>query len=219
MSKYIPYIVVLIIGAVICFLLMKGCRPGSSIDRIEDSLRIEKALNDSIKISAVIVKKSNDSILTVKTKGDSAYKHKIDSQAHIIAILKGQFKVTKDSIGTLYDQLKTFYLAHDTTDLYKTYSELRDQLTTANNELFAIQIARDSSDYIRNNEITRLNGIITTLQGQIKEYQSLLVQCTDNSAALAKNGQLAAKKAKAIKLWQGISAGLAAVIAILLIAK
>jgi len=217
--KIISIIGVVAILAVACFFLFRGCQQSKAVQSIQDSLNVERALNDTIKIEKAVIAKANDSIM-VKSHSDSAkFVSKIDSLSKVVATLRGQFKVTKDSIGTLYSNLKTYYLGHDTVALYRTYSELQTQLTDANNMLFAIQLARDSSDNARDTEIVRLNGLIKTLEAQISELQALLVSCTANASNLAKTGDLAIKKAKASGLFAKIGMGIAALIAVLLLIK
>ncbi len=88
----------------------------------------------------------------------------------------------------------------------------------ANNQLFALSLNRDSVDHANAEEIARLNGVIIELRKQIVEYISLIRDCAANGDALAKNGNLAIKKAKSAGLFSKIEAALAAiVIAILLI--
>lgn len=218
MSKAYLYVLALLIGGLLMFFWMKGCN-GSGIQKLQDSLNVERVLNDTIAIRS----KSLISKYEIEQTRDSIdrldYQRIIDSQKLVINSLQGKFKVTKDSIGKLYDNLKVFYLDHDTASLFLAYGELRQQLTLANNQLFAIQIARDSADYTRDAEITRLNAVVTTLQSHIKAYEALLTECTNNGAALYKNGILATKKAKGGKLFAEIAAGILALIALISLSK
>jgi hypothetical protein len=199
---------------------LKGCnRDNAAIQKIQDSLNVEKALNDTIKIKASRIAYFNDSLTVKHTKDSVKYISKIDSLVKVVQTLKGQFKVTKDSIGTLYGQLKTFYYQHDTVALIATYNRLSSELTEANNQLFAIQLNRDSVDNVNVAEILRLNGLITTLQGQIKQYNDLLTDCTGNASKLAKNGEAALKRAKAGKLFGLLGTGIAALVALLVLIK
>lgn len=217
--KIISYIGIVAILLIACFFFFRGCQQGKALQSIQDSLNIEKALNDTIKIKATKVAQANDSIVVKNTKDSTKYVSKIDSLTRIVQTLKGQFKVTKDSIGTLYVQLKTLYDAHDSIGLARTYYELRDQLNSANQLIFSIQISRDSADNVRNAEIARLNGLVIILQGQLTQYINLLTECTKNADSLSKSGNLAIKQARAGKLFAKIGAGLAALITALLIIK
>jgi hypothetical protein len=217
--KAISIIGVVVIISIACFFLFRGCEQSKSVQAIKDSLNVERALNDTIKIEKAVISKANDSVMAKSHKDSTIFISKIDSLTKIVATLKGQFRVTKDSIGTLYGQLKTFYYQHDTVALVETYNRLSSELTEANNQLFAIQLARDSSDNARDTEIVRLNGLIKTLEAQISELQALLVSCTANASNLAKTGDLAIKKAKASGLFAKIGMGIAALIAVLLLIK
>lgn len=218
MSKIFPYLLVLIMGVVLCLVLRNGCGKDSAIHKIQDSLNVERALNDTIKIALSASHKKFDSTSHKNTADSIRYTYKIDSQSHIISVLQGKFKVTKDSLWASYTQLKVFYLNHDTAALAQTYQNLSSQLTDANNELFAIQIARDSADNIREAEITRLRGVVVTLQGQIAKLQDLLRQSTDNSSSLAKTAQKAIKKQKINALLAKVGTGIAAILGVILIA-
>lgn len=217
--KIVAQISIGVLLLICCFFLFRGCHQGDSLQVIQDSLNREKALNDTI----IIQSKSLLSKYQVEEIRDSIdrldYQRIIDSQKLVIKGLQGKFKVTKDSIFALYGQLKTFYDAHDTVALLNSYVELRQQLTLANNQLFAIQISRDSADYTRDAEITRLNALVITLQSHIQAYEVLLTECTSNSSNLAKNGNLLAKKAKGGKLFAEIAAGILAIIALISLSK
>lgn len=219
MSKVSLYGLAVCIGALVMFFWMKGCGAASGVDKIQDSLNVEKALNDTIKTEALFMMQEIKRGDEKNTRDSLIFNHKIDSQSKVIAKLEGRFNVARDSIGALYANLKTFYLNHDTVDLYLTYSNLRDQLIQANQLIFSLQISRDSADYTRDQEIVRLNSTIVTLQNHIKSYVALLTECTNNSAALYKNGSLAAKKAKGGKLFAEIAAGILAIIALISLSK
>lgn len=215
MSKGITYFLVFAIGILACWYFMQGCDKPN--EKLENTIKVLAAVNDSLFIKSQKVTRQNDSITIAKVIGDSLYEHKIDSQTHIISKLQGRFKATKDSIGTLYADLKTFYLNHDTVALAETYQRLSDQLQTANQQLFSIQIQRDSADNIRDAEISRLQGIIGQLQGEITELKGLLTECARNASELAKTGLKAAKRAKISALISKIGVGLSAILAVILL--
>lgn len=209
------YLAVLAIGIFICWYFMRGCdKPDEGL---VDSIKVLAAKNDSLVVGGEKVKHQNDSLKIAIKEGDSIYKHKLDSQSRIIAIWQGRFKVTKDSIGVLYGNLKKFYLNHDTIALAETYNRLAQELQDANQQLFAIQIARDSSDNIRDAEIARQRRNISELEDQIDELSRLLTACTNNASELAKTGAKAAKKAKISALISKIGIGISAVLALILI--
>jgi hypothetical protein len=217
MRNGLLYFLVFAIGIFCCWYFMRGCdRPD---EKTENTIKVLSAANDSFYISSQKLGRKYDSIIIAKVIGDSAYEHKIDSQSHVIAVLKGKFNVTKDSIGVLYRNLKTFYLDHDTVALAETYQRLSDQLQSANQQLFAIQIQRDSADNIRDAEITRLQGVISQLQAEIVELKQLLTACTSNASELAKTGLKAIKRAKISALISKIGVGLSAVLAVILLSN
>lgn len=209
------YLVVFAIGILCCWWFMRGCdKPDAGLI---DSIKILSAKNDTIVLQNDALSKKNDSVILAKRRGDSLYSHKIDSQSRIIAIWEGRFKITKDSIGVLYDKLKELYVAHDTADLVEAYQQLGEQLQDAKTQLSALRVAKDSADNIREAEITRLQGVINQLQTEIIELKTLLVQCTSNASELAKTGLKAAKKAKIAGLISKLGVGLSALLAVLLL--
>lgn len=217
--KLIQYIGCLLIGACICFFCVRGCYQ-TALDKTKEDLQQEIRKEDSIKVKADTLSRKYSDISFIYGQDTMHYQHKLDSQNHVIAVLQGRFKVTKDSIGTLYAALKTFYLNHDTIALQQTYENLAAQLRDANNQLFALQIARDSADYTRDQQIVALRQTITKLQSLIKDYQSLLNECSANNKALSNIASTALKKAKANSLFAKISGSLAVVLAgIILLVK
>lgn len=219
MNKAYLYVLAFLLGGLVLFFWMKGCGPASGTDKIQDSLRIEQALNDTIAENARFLMSYSRGLETKNARDSASYRKTIDSQSRVIAALQGKFRVTKDSIGTLYDQLKVFYDSHDTIDLANAYAELHGQLDLANQLLFSIQIGRDSADNINTAEIGRLRVLVTALQSHIKAYEALLVECTTNASNLAKTGQKAARQAKMNALFAKIGAGLAVLVTLLLIGK
>lgn len=213
--------IVLVFGILILgFLQFQACNKTETPTALTDSIKTQLAVIDSLKKSAVAVSFDNEQTKLKYGADTIAYRHKIDSQSHIIAVLQGKFKVTKDSIGSLYANLKIFYLNHDTVSLAETYQNLATQLNDANNQLFAIQIARDSSDNIRDKEIQSAHEVIDDLQNQIVRLQSLLQACTVNADALGKTATKAAKKAKMAALLGKVGLGIAAILtAFLLLEK
>lgn len=217
-SKTITYLSLFLAGVLLCFIFMQRCVKGNQIDAIQDSLNRERALNDTLIVQSKVVFYQNDSLKQKKAVDSAIFVKKIDSQSRVIASLQGRLNIKKDSIRTLYDNLKTFYLNHDTVALQATYDNLSTQLTDANNLLFAIQLARDSADNIRIVEIARLNQVINTLQDQIKQLKELLVESTTNASNLNKTALKALRKQKVDALLAKVGTGIAAILGIILIA-
>lgn len=139
----------------------------AAIKSEQAALDAHKKTTDSIKGESDSLKGANETLIIVNHNDSLSYSRKIDSFKVIVSILKGRFLTTKDSINLLYSQLKVFYEAGDSNALKTAYLSLRQQLDEAGQQLFAIQIARDSSDYAKDNEIERLNGVVKTLQAQL----------------------------------------------------
>jgi hypothetical protein len=211
-------IIIIALGAWV-LIGVKGC--GDPKEQIlQDSLNIEKQRNDTITTRANEWKQKHDSITLAKHIGDSLDKHKIDSLTTVCTSLKTKFLSTRDTIANLHDRLNVAFSTNDTGRVYKIADSLNNELVAANNQLFSWQISRDSLSSAQLSEIERLQGVITTLQGQISQFTALLTDCTNNAAALAKTGQKAAKKAKLASLWAKLGTGIAAVaIGIILIVK
>lgn len=219
MNKGYLYVTAFLVGALVMFFYMKGC-DSPPLHSLQDSLNREQNLNDTLKLENTKVIKKSDSMLFKNVKDSLSYRKIIDSQSRVIAVLQGKFKVSRDSIFSLYGQLKEYYEAKDTVALLRSYMELREELNEADGLLFTIQIARDSLQNTAQNEGGRLNGLIAQLKGQISTLNGLLIQCTDNASSLAKNGNTAIKKARAANMWGRISTVLAAILGvILLVAK
>ena len=217
--KITGYILLFIAGAASCFFLMRGCSGNSAYQSVKDSLNQEIRKEDSIKVKNAALSMQNAVVIALNQKNIITYQAKIDSQYRVIAILKGQFKVSKDSISVLYANLKKFYDEHDTVALAQAYTNLATQLNDANNLLFQISLARDSADHIRNDEITRSHAVIDTLQSEITQFKGLLIDCTNNNAALASTAQKALKKSKINSLVAKLGGGIAALLAIILLVK
>lgn len=215
MSKGLTYFAAFAIGILCCWFFMSKCNKPD--EKLENTIKVLSAVNDSLYISSQKITRENDSITIAKIIGDSLYEHKIDSQKHVILRWEARWQITKDSIGVLYESLKTLYLDHDTAGLIEAYNELGDQLQAANHQLEAMRIARDSADNIRDAEITRLQGVIGQLQGEILELKGLLVASTNNASELAKTGLKAAKKAKINALISKLGIGLSALLAVILL--
>lgn len=208
-----------IIGWIVAIALVIYCvnscnKDAKAIQIAQDSLNIHKKITDSIKRDKDYLLSANE-VLIITNHNDSArYARTNDSLKTVIAILKGKFSITKDSINTLYAQLKTFYLAGDTNSLKIAYLELRKELDEAGSQLFQIQIARDSADYAKDNEIDRLNGTIKTLQGQLdRAFVDLTTQIANSRAEENATKKLInrQKRAKLFNIFENIFAGIAGI--------
>jgi hypothetical protein len=172
MNKPLLYIIIGVIAVAAIFFLFKGCKASKAQTKaLTDSLVYYRNVSDSNHKNVIIVTKFNDSVVGKNHKDSIWYNQKINDQAHVIAVLNGRYSKIKDSIPNDYALLKKFYLDHDTTALYETYNRLNQELIDANNLLFSIQLARDSSDNIRVSEIERLNGVIKTTRQSLAAFK------------------------------------------------
>lgn len=210
-------IVLAFVIIVMGILQFKSCNKSDTTKGITDSIKTQLAVIDSLKKSAVAVSFDNEQTKLKYGADTIAYRHKIDSQSHVISLLQGRLNVTKDSLMISFKNLKIFYENHDTIQLFSTYNRLSEELTEVNQQLFSLQIARDSADNIRDKEIQSAHEVIDDLQNQIVRLQSLLQACTVNADALGKTATKAAKKAKMAALLGKVELGIAAVLAAFLL--
>lgn len=198
---------------VVAFLYFRSCKSQSAqLKLTQDSLNIHKRITDSVVKQRDTMIRAKDSVIQKSHKDSVVFIRVNDSLKTVISVLKGRFSVTKDSIGVLYRQLGYFYHAGDTVALKAAYIDLKQQLDLASNQLISLQLARDSSDQVKSNEIDRLNGVVNTLKGQLDSAFSLLsTQIANSKAEEAATQKLinSQKKAKFIKLLEIIGAGIA----------
>jgi hypothetical protein len=212
MKPIFKYLIIAIIGVLLYGMFFKGCNKRSMED-VERDLKIEKTLTDSIKAVQWQLLKTNDSLMLKNTYDSLSYLHINDSLKHVIGVLQSRFSVARDSIGTMYANLKKFYQEHDTVKLYDTYNRLQSELSQANQLLFSVQISRDSLENAKDSEISRLRVAIIDLQEQLVAFNKLLTQSTENQSKLAKTANEAINKAKRKSLLLKITGGIAFVLA------
>lgn len=199
---------------IVCiFLLFRQCKSGSAALKLaQDSLSVHIKITDSISKKADTLARTKDSVIQKSHMDSTLYVRQNDSLKIVINVLKGRFSITKDSIGILYRQLGAFYRSGDTAALKVAYIDLKQQLDLAGQQLFRIQIARDSLDFVKSAEIDRLNGVVNTLKGQLDSAFTLLTAQIANSKAEENATQKLIsnqKKAKFINLLEIIGAGVA----------
>jgi len=220
MKSILPYIIGFIVGVLLCVILWeKGCNNSSSEIRLQDSLRIERALNDTIKIVKDNIAHRYDSVSAKKTKDSATYVYKLDSLNKAYMGLKSRFSDTKDSLFSLNSRLKQLANNSNDTDLKEVVSRLGDELNDANNQLFYIQINRDSSSNLKDSEIVRLNNVIVELQSEIKQLKDLVNQCTANTDKVTAQLQETLNRLKKRRLITRISEGLNIVLGLIAIIK
>lgn len=198
----LPAQILIIASIIVWVLIVRGCyTQNRDIKSLQDSLSKFNGVTDSLVKRAAFFSYYNDSVVAKSLKDSAVYVQKIDSQTSVISVLKGRFNVTKDSIGVLYGQLKTFYLNHDTVALMATYNNLHQQLIDANNMLFAIQLARDSADNTRDSEIGRLNGVIVEINRSLRDFKQAFAAEVKNSQGLSSELDKVIRQKKKANLW------------------
>lgn len=202
-----------VVAIAIAFLYVRSCKSeGAQLKLAQDSLTAHIRITDSVFKKADTLSRSKDSVIQKSHRDSAVFVRVADSLKTVINVLKGRFSITKDSIGILYRQLGVFYRSGDTTALKEAYFDLKQQLDIAANQLFAIQISRDSLDVVKSDEIARLNGVVNTLKSQLDSAFSLIsTQVANSRAEEAATQKLISsqKKAKFIKLLEIIGAGIA----------
>lgn len=216
----IEKIIIVILSCALTFFVIRGCNKDTANEQLQASITAGTIKNDSVTQQASIWKNKHDSVTLAKHKGDSLFTHRIDSLNAVCSSLKTKFLSTRDTIANLHDRLNKAFADNDTAGVWDIADSLNNALVTVNNQLFAWQLSRDSVSSTQLSEIERLQGVITSLQGQISQFTALLTDCTNNAAALAKTANAAVKKAKMMGLFNRIGIGLAAVaLGVILIVK
>lgn len=202
-----------VVAVAIAFLYFRSCQSqNAQLKLTQDSLNVHIRVTDFVVKQRDTMIRVKDSVIQKSHKDSTVFIRVNDSLKTVISVLKGRFSVTKDSIGVLYRQLGYFYHAGDTVALKAAYIDLKQQLDLASNELFAIQISRDSIDVVKSDEIARLNGVVNTLKGQLDTSFAVLATQIANSRAEESATQkliTVQKKAKFIHLLEIIGTGIA----------
>lgn len=199
MSKSINWWSVLFFAGMILFVFLYFRSCNGAAQREQLALDHNVHVTDSISKVAAQAMHERDSTVARNYLDSLHYTITADSLKGIINILKGRFSITKDSIGILYNQLKVFYEKGDSVSLVAAYTDLRGQLDQASQQLFQIQVARDSMDYVKSEEIDRLNSVIKDLKGQLVRAFSALSTEIANAKAEENNAQKVLSKRKKAK--------------------
>lgn len=216
----IEYILLILLGVGIIFICLRSCNGKSAdVQRIEDSIRTEKILNDTIQNIGLRHSQHVDTINAHHTRDSLKFSRKIDSFAKVCASLKSNFLATRDTITSLHNRLEAAFLSNDSNAVWLIADSLNSELVKANNQLFAWQVGRDSVEIDQLKEIQRLRDVITQLQGEVSTFKILLAECTNNASNLAKNGNAIIAKLKKRTLWAKISGTLNIILAALLFIK
>src|SRR6185312_16115329 len=125
MKKALPYVVFTVIGCIIVFFKFVGCNNGpSDVEKYQDSLRIERALNDTIKIVGANLSKKFDSSVHKNTSDSLKFTKKYDSVVKVNARLKANFLSTRDTIVDLHNRLEMAFLFNDSNAVWRIADSL-----------------------------------------------------------------------------------------------
>lgn len=207
MGKYLPYLAVLIIGAVICFILLKGCGktgPDHSQDKKEvDSTaaiirlnndRAQKSI-DSIALVNISLKKTSDS-LTVLVKSSKYYVN-----------VKGQ------EIAGLISRINELQTAKDTLGQLSNCDSLQEEVTDAIGLVGHYEYLTDSLETTLKTQLSNKDTIIARVNGMFTETNQALFATGLKYDALFSDYN---KINKRLKFSRGLGKGLAIAVLVLI---
>lgn len=202
------HLIELVTVFILALYLFKSCNRESAY---KIALVKDKRINDSLQESGNYISCQKDSILKSKVANDSIAELVINSLNDEISILQGRYVKTQNKVSALTVQLRSSYLAHDTISLFSTYDSLRAAIHILENQYFAVQLSRDSLDYVKSQDISRLNGVIKSLDSSFNNlkylYNSDLKLNNDLiNASIKEDG-----RQKKLATWHKIELGLAIV--------
>lgn len=196
---------------VIVFFVTKSCSD-KALERLQQASDRSKVVSDSLQRHSDSVDKRNDSLKVKNTQDSISFAYKADSQSAIIKSLQGKYASSQNKLVNLTNQLRAYYLSHDTVQLFKTYDSLQNQLTILNNAYFAVQISRDSLDYYYRGEVERLNSVIKETQSNLSEFKKSLTDEIFLNKSLTDQIDKSVIKERTAKFWNNAQKGLMAVI-------
>ena len=196
---------------VIVFFATKSCSD-KAIERLQQVSDRGKAITDSLKKHGDSVDKINEALKAKNTQDSISFVYKVDSQSAVIKSLQGKYASSQNKLVDLTNQLRTYYLSHDTTQLFKTYDSLQNQLTILNNAYFAVQISRDSLDYYYKGEVERLHNVINEAQSNLSEFKKSFTDEVFLNKSLTDQIDKSVRKERTAKFWNNAQKGLAAVL-------
>lgn len=196
---------------VIVFFATKSCSD-KALERLRQASDRSKIISDSLQKHSDSVDKRNDSLKAKNTQDSISFAYKVDSQSAIIKSLQGKYASSQNKLVNLTNQLRAYYLSHDTVQLFKTYDSLQNQLTILNNAYFTVQISRDSLDYYYRGEVERLNSVIKETQSNLSEFKKSLTDEIFLNKSLTDQIDKSVRKERTAKFWNNAQKGLAAVL-------
>lgn len=196
---------------VICFFATKSCSD-KALERLQQVSDRSKIISDSLQRHSDSVDKSNEALKAKNTHDSIAFVYKVDSQSAIIKSLQGKYASSQNKLVDLTNQLRTYYLSHDTVQLFRTYDSLQNQLSILNNAYFAVQISRDSLDYYYKGEVERLNNVINETQANLSEFKKSFTNEVFLNKSLTDQIDKSVRKERTAKFWNNAQKGLAAIV-------
>lgn len=196
---------------VICFFATKSCSD-KALERLQQASDRSKVISDSLQKHSDSVDKRNDSLKAKNTHDSIAFVYKVDSQSAIIKSLQGKYASSQNKLVDLTNQLRAYYLSHDTAQLFRTYDSLQNQLSVLNNAYFAVQISRDSLDFYYKGEVERLHTVINETQANLSEFKKSFTDEVFLNKSLTDQIGKSVRKERMAKFWNNAQKGLAAVL-------
>lgn len=196
---------------VICFFVTKSCSD-KALERLRQAADRSKVVTDSLQKHSDSVGKRNDSLKAKNTQDSISFSYKVDSQSAIIKSLQGKYLSSQNKLVNLTNQLRTYYLSHDTVQLFRTYDSLQNQLSVLNNAYFAVQISRDSLDFYYKGEVERLHNVINETQANLSEFKKSFTDEVFLNKSLTDQIDKSVRKERTAKFWNNAQKGLAAVL-------
>lgn len=196
---------------VIVFFATKSCSD-KALERLKQVSDRSRVVSDSLQKHSDSVDKRNDSLKAKNTQDSISFAYKVDSQTAIIKSLQGKYASSQNKLVDLSNELRAYYLSHDTVQLFKTYDSLQNQLTILNNAYFAVQISRDSLDYYYKGEVGRLHNVINETQANLSEFKKSFTDEVFLNKSLADQIDKSVRKERTAKFWNNVEKGLSAVV-------
>lgn len=137
MKTAIPYLIAILLGAAICFMLMRGCGKVSPVQQ-------SKTAVDSAAMADASYHKNLQSEID-RLEGDSATAQDvIDNQARQLAWYEAQLTNTGQEIGQTMGRMDTARIRHDTIPFIVDCDTLEGQVKQARVQIHGFRLATDS---------------------------------------------------------------------------
>lgn len=137
MKTVIPYLIAILLGAAICFMLMRGCNKTTPLQQ-------SKTAVDSVAMADAAYHKNLQSEID-RLEGDSATAQDvIDNQARQLAWYEAQLTNTGQEIGQTIKAMDSVRIIHDTPAFVSNCDTLETQVEAARVQVHGFRLANDS---------------------------------------------------------------------------